>query len=169
MTRLMSFVGIAAVALVSGLSMQTSSLAQQFMEVYPIVETYPFSGQIIYATPNQLIGFDSQTGAPITSNMEINGSAFSPGRTQSMNNGSMRPIQRPVCDQSGGHGTRTHNPLRGTTFPVWPLAIRLPSGFSKACKSLSDDIQIRDSGKRDLVLWTVPRNSKELGFVSKPM
>jgi hypothetical protein len=29
---------------------------------------------------------------------------------------------------SGGHGTRTHNRLPGTTFPVWPLAIRLPSG-----------------------------------------
>ena len=28
---------------------------------------------------------------------------------------------------SGGHGIRTRNPLRGTTFPVWPLAIRLPS------------------------------------------
>ena len=28
---------------------------------------------------------------------------------------------------SGGHGTRTRNPLRGTTFPVWPLTIRLPS------------------------------------------
>jgi hypothetical protein len=31
---------------------------------------------------------------------------------------------------SGGQGTRTLNPLRGTTFPVWPLAIRLPSGGS---------------------------------------
>jgi len=29
--------------------------------------------------------------------------------------------------QSGGHGARTRNPLRGTTFPVWPLTIRLPS------------------------------------------
>ena len=29
--------------------------------------------------------------------------------------------------KSGGHGTRTRNPLRGTTFPMWPLAIRLPS------------------------------------------
>ncbi len=28
---------------------------------------------------------------------------------------------------SGGHGIRTRNPFRGTTFPVWPLAIRLPS------------------------------------------
>ena len=28
---------------------------------------------------------------------------------------------------SGGHGTRTRNRLPGTTFPVWPLAIRLPS------------------------------------------
>ena len=28
---------------------------------------------------------------------------------------------------SGGHGTRTRNPLRGTSFPMMPLAIRLPS------------------------------------------
>ncbi len=28
---------------------------------------------------------------------------------------------------SGGHGTRTRNRFPGTTFPVWPLAIRLPS------------------------------------------
>jgi hypothetical protein len=32
--------------------------------------------------------------------------------------------------KSGGHGTRTRNPLRGTTFPVWPLTIRLPSECS---------------------------------------
>ena len=31
-----------------------------------------------------------------------------------------------VC-QSGGHGSRTRNPLRGTTSPMWPLTIRLPS------------------------------------------
>jgi hypothetical protein len=29
---------------------------------------------------------------------------------------------------SGGHGSRTRNRFPGTTFPVWPLAIRLPSG-----------------------------------------
>src|SRR3954462_12806120 len=29
--------------------------------------------------------------------------------------------------KSGGHGTRTRNRFPGTTFPVWPLAIRLPS------------------------------------------
>ena len=29
--------------------------------------------------------------------------------------------------QGGGHGTRTRNPLRGTSFPMKPLAIRLPS------------------------------------------
>ena len=29
---------------------------------------------------------------------------------------------------SGGHGTRTRNPLRGTSFPMKLLAIRLPSG-----------------------------------------
>src|SRR5690606_19795794 len=31
---------------------------------------------------------------------------------------------------SGGHGTRTRNPLRGTSFPMRPLAIRLPSGVA---------------------------------------
>ena len=34
----------------------------------------------------------------------------------------------PDLFSSGGHGIQTRNPLRGTTFPVWPLAIRLPSG-----------------------------------------
>lgn len=29
--------------------------------------------------------------------------------------------------RSGGHGSRTRNRFPGTTFPVWPLAIRLPS------------------------------------------
>ncbi len=32
---------------------------------------------------------------------------------------------------SGGHGIRTHNRFPGTTFPVWPLAIRLPSKLGK--------------------------------------
>ena len=36
-------------------------------------------------------------------------------------------LTKKVCPMSGGHGTRTRNPLRGTTFPVSPLAIRLPS------------------------------------------
>jgi hypothetical protein len=35
------------------------------------------------------------------------------------------PAQTPYF--SGGHGTRTRNPLRGTSFPVKPLTIRLPS------------------------------------------
>jgi hypothetical protein len=34
---------------------------------------------------------------------------------------------RITTSESGGHGARTRNPLRGTTFPVWPLTIRLPS------------------------------------------
>ena len=34
---------------------------------------------------------------------------------------------RPGHRQSGGHGIRTHNSFRSTTFPVWPLTIRLPS------------------------------------------
>jgi hypothetical protein len=33
-----------------------------------------------------------------------------------------------VSVEGGGHEIRTRNRLPGTTFPVWPLAIRLPSG-----------------------------------------
>ena len=32
-----------------------------------------------------------------------------------------------ASNQSGGHEIRTRNPLRGTSFPMRPLAIRLPS------------------------------------------
>ena len=40
----------------------------------------------------------------------------------------IRQAVRTTADRtSGGHGARTRNPLRGTTFPVWPLTIRLPS------------------------------------------
>ena len=55
--------------------------------------------------------------------------------------GNSAPIEpdRPGCDadrkprkarglRGGGHGARTRNPLRGTSFPMRPLAIRLPSG-----------------------------------------
>ena len=44
-----------------------------------------------------------------------------------------------VRGSSGGHGIRTHNPFRGTTFPVSPLAIRLPSKqrfFSAVCPAV---------------------------------
>ena len=40
---------------------------------------------------------------------------------------SLREVAAAADQESGGHGIRTHNPLRGTTFPVWPLTIRLPS------------------------------------------
>ena len=40
---------------------------------------------------------------------------------------------RPGHYQSGGHGIRTHNSFRSTTFPVWPLTIRLPSKHGKNC------------------------------------
>jgi hypothetical protein len=33
-----------------------------------------------------------------------------------------------ATSRGGGHGTRTRNPLRGTSFPMKLLAIRLPSG-----------------------------------------
>ncbi len=37
--------------------------------------------------------------------------------------------------EGGGHGTRTRNPLRGTSFPMKPLAIRLPSRDSASGKT----------------------------------
>ena len=41
---------------------------------------------------------------------------------------SRQPLRATASLASGGHGTRTRNRLPGTTFPVSPLAIRLPSG-----------------------------------------
>ena len=41
--------------------------------------------------------------------------------------GRRKALSRQAVATSGGHGARTRNPLRGTTFPVWPLTIRLPS------------------------------------------
>jgi hypothetical protein len=40
-------------------------------------------------------------------------------------------VRRNASSQSGGHGARTRNRLPGTTFPVSPLAIRLPSGHTR--------------------------------------
>jgi hypothetical protein len=40
---------------------------------------------------------------------------------------SSRRVRATASRNSGGHGTRTRNRFPGTTFPVWPLAIRLPS------------------------------------------
>lgn len=52
---------------------------------------------------------------------------------------------------SGGHGTRTRNPFRGTTFPVWPLAIRLPSenqaGVRPTCGSVANTWRIGKFGQ----------------------
>ena len=45
---------------------------------------------------------------------------------------STETIEQSFSYVSGGHGARTRNPFRGTTFPVWPLAIRLPS--RRICK-----------------------------------
>jgi hypothetical protein len=44
-------------------------------------------------------------------------------------NKSSRRIRATAFFESGGHGARTRNRFPGTTFPVSPLAIRLPSEF----------------------------------------
>ena len=44
-------------------------------------------------------------------------------------NGRLRCV---ATDQGGGHGTRTRNRLPGTSFPMKPLAIRLPSNLEIA-------------------------------------
>ncbi len=48
--------------------------------------------------------------------------------TRAAQKASCQRLTLTACSISGGHEIRTRNPLRGTTFPVWPLAIRLPSG-----------------------------------------
>ena len=46
---------------------------------------------------------------------------------------------------SGGHGSRTRNRFPGTTFPVWPLAIRLPSGHANLIARISRSFKLRMS------------------------
>ena len=61
---------------------------------------------------------------------------------QTLNN---KRLRNAVLNNSGGHGTRTHNPLRDTCIPSRPLAIRLPSvdgrfgiaDLSRALRALS--------------------------------
>jgi hypothetical protein len=46
-----------------------------------------------------------------------------------------------TAQKNGGHGTRTRNPLRGTSFPMMPLAIRLPSRIPNAPPTVRKDGQ----------------------------
>jgi hypothetical protein len=41
-----------------------------------------------------------------------------------------------VIQRSGGHGTRTRNPIRGAAFRMRLLAIRLPSGSTRRLSSI---------------------------------
>lgn len=53
---------------------------------------------------------------------------------------------------SGGHGTRTRNPLRGTSFPMMPLAIRLPSGGEAKAYSITPRFE-RRAGPQSAGQW----------------
>jgi hypothetical protein len=77
---------------------------------------------------------------------------------------------------SGGHGARTRNRFPGTTFPVWPLTIRLPSGShqglnrarecSRRCDDLSNLTSRREwrksGGLGKHVLWRSGLNDPSL-------
>ena len=49
------------------------------------------------------------------------------GKSQMMPPQTKKPLAMQGVKEGGGHGSRTRNPLRGTTSPMWPLTIRLPS------------------------------------------
>lgn len=54
-----------------------------------------------YLTPEQISGYNPQTGGFDTSSMQINNSAFDHGRNESMNNGTKRWVRRPIYDPFG--------------------------------------------------------------------
>ncbi len=60
-------------------------------------------------------------GPPGGGNRQARGAGFQAGLDPSRSRGDRGILK------SGGHGIRTHNRFPGTTFPVWPLTIRLPS------------------------------------------
>ena len=47
-------------------------------------------------------------------------------------------VRMTAFDVSGGHGSRTRNRFPGTTFPVSPLAIRLPSEMASISSLLRE-------------------------------
>jgi integrase len=51
------------------------------------------------------------------------------GKSPAMPTQTKKPVARQRVKEGGGHGSRTRNPLRGTTSPMWPLTIRIPSGL----------------------------------------
>jgi hypothetical protein len=72
----------------------------------------------VIVTPNRIDGINPISGGLDTSNTQINNSAFDPGRTQSMNNGTMREVDRPIYDTSGNvigrqSGVEWYNPQTG--------------------------------------------------------
>ena len=72
--------------------------------------------------------------------------------------------------RSGGHGTRTHNRFPGTTFPVWPLAIRLPSKQRKNdvfCLRKSELAYIRPTLARKHVPLSSDQYSRPIGTQNK--
>ena len=61
---------------------------------------YPQSGPAI-VTPNVVNNYDPYTGTIVSSNTQIDHSAFDPNRNLSMNNGTLRNVRRPIYDQMG--------------------------------------------------------------------
>ncbi len=79
---------------------------------------------------------DGKTGQDVASDGETQGDA-SAAQSREVDNpqtvpmtvlGNKKATSGETWRESGGHGTRTRNPIRGTSFPMRPLAIRLPSG-----------------------------------------
>ncbi|MGI9519593.1 MAG: hypothetical protein ACR2NP_21250 [Pirellulaceae bacterium] len=91
MKRLTALFALSAATLFSSLLATDSAEAQ-----YPVYQrpVYP-----VHVTPNQLIGFNPQTG-PITFNQQIDNTAFDFGRNQSRNN-QRRWVNRPVYNTMG--------------------------------------------------------------------
>ncbi len=74
--------------------------------------------QPVVVTPSTPTDINPLTGGIDTSSTQIDSSAFDPGRTQSMNNGTMRQVDRPIYDTSGNvvgrqTGVEWYNPQTG--------------------------------------------------------
>ena len=55
----------------------------------------------VITTPTQVTGVNAQTGGLNTAGTSILNTAFIPGRLESMNNGTLKPVSRPILDAQG--------------------------------------------------------------------
>lgn len=96
----------------------TCGLASAQNLIFPPPPFVPQPSMPLFVTPNTPTNINPFTGGIDTSNLQINDSAFDPGRDAAMFNGTMRNVDRAIYDPFGNivgrqQGVEWYNPTTG--------------------------------------------------------